>query len=445
MKDESVFYIDPLKIKVKDGLERFRRDLGDLKELGKSLKETGQIQPIVINREHELIVGGRRVAACILGGMKVKAIYEDMVDPVKMRLYELEENLHRKDLTPAEYALATEELHKLMQQERGESISGKTGGHTLDDTAKILGKTRGSVISELELAQMVKAFPELKSAKKKSEIVKATKGLQKLQVAMTSLKDYEEVVAEKKDLFKLHNIDAVEHMRSLPDGCKDILLTDPPYGIDYDKNLLGIGKVTGGLPSVGFKPDTDKAEEALFLYKELAVESFRFTTSQAQGYVFCGPEHFWILRQIFITTGWRVHIKPLIWAKPGTGQCNVPSAWPASCYEMLLYIRKDNSRLVKEGRPDWVECPIVSPSNRIHYNEKPIPLLMNLLERVSLPGQQLYDPFSGSGSSIVAGLKMKLLCEGCENSLEAYSVAIKRIKEYWAIMKMKDKQLSSTI
>ena len=317
-----------------------------------------------------------------------------------------------------------------MQEKDGKSISGKTGGHSLDKTAKILGKTRGTVIAELELAEMVKAFPELKSAKKKSEITKAAKGLQKLQVAMISLKDYEEVVAEKKDLFKLYNVDAIEHMRSLPDGCKDILLTDPPYGIDYDKNLLGIGKVTGGLPSVGFKPDTDKAEEALYLYRELAKESFRFTTSQAHGYVFCGPEHFWILRQIFIAAGWRVHIKPLIWIKSGVGQCNVPSAWPASSYEMLLYIRKDASKLVKEGQPDWIECPIVHPSNRIHYNEKPVSLLVNLLERVSLPGQQLYDPFSGSGSNLIAGLEMKLICEGTELSLEAYSVAIKRLKEY---------------
>ena len=430
MKEDQVLYIDPLSIKVKDGLDRFRKDLGDLKDLGKSLREAGQIQPTVINRKHELIAGGRRVAACILEGLKVKVIYSDLVEPTKMRLWELEENLHRANYTPAEYALAVEELHKLMQGFYGESISGKEGGHTLDSTAKILGKTRGSVISELELAEMVKAFPELKNAKKKSEIVKATKGLQKLQIAMTSLKDYEEIVAEKKDLFKLHNIDAVEHMRSLPDGCKDILLTDPPYGIDYDKNLLGIGKVTGGLPSVGFKPDTDKAEEALYLYRELARESFRFTTAQAHGYVFCGPEHFWTLRQIFIAAGWRVNIKPLIWVKPGTGQCNVPSAWPTSSYEMFLYIRKDNSRLVKEGQPDWIECPIVHPSNRIHYNEKPIPLLLNLLERVSLPGQQLYDPFSGSGSSLIAGLEAKLLCEGCELSLEAYSIAIKRLKEY---------------
>ena len=427
---DQVFCIDPLKIKVKDGLARFRRDLGDLKEFGKSLRKTGQIQPVVINRENELVAGGRRIAACILEGLKVKVIYKDIVDPIKMRLWELEENLYRKDLTPAEYALATEELHKLMQQEKGKSISGRTGGHTLDDTAKILGKSRGSVISELERAEMVKAFPELRNAKKKSEFTKTAKGLQKLQVAMSSLKDYEKIASEKTGLYQLYNTDAIEYMRSLPDNCKDILLTDPPYGIDYDKTLIGIGGKTGGLPSVGFKPEeTDEAESALLLYKELATESFRFTTPQAHGYVFCGPEHFWILRQIFISAGWRVYIKPLVWGKPGSGQCNVPSAWPASCYEMFLYIRKDDSKLVKEGQPDWKEYPIVPPSNRIHYNEKPVPLLLNLLERVSLPGQHLVDPFMGSGASIEAGLKMKLLCEGTDSSLEAYSVAVKRIKE----------------
>lgn len=430
MEESKVFYIDPLKIKVKDGLERFRRDLGDLKELGKSLRETGQIQPAVINREHELIVGGRRTAACILEGLKVKVIYEDLVDPVKMRLYELEENLHRKDLTPAEYALATEELHKLMQQEKGKSISGRAGGHTLDDTAKMLGKTRGSVISELERAEMVKAFPELKNAKKKSEFTKTAKGLQKLQVAISSLKGYEEATSKETDLYRLYNIDAIEFMRNLPNNSKDILLTDPPYGIDYDETLIGVGGKTGGLPSVGFKPgETDEVERALFLYRELAVESFRFTTPQAHGYVFCGPEHFWTIRQIFIAAGWRVNIKPLIWVKPGSGQCNVPSAWPTSSYEMFLYIRKDDSKLVKEGQPDWMEYSIVSPGNRIHYNEKPVPLLLNLLERVSLPGQYLIDPFCGSGASLEAGLRMKLFCEGTDSSLEAYAVATKRLKE----------------
>jgi len=426
MEENMVFFIDPLEIKVKDGLDRFRKDLGNLKELGKSLRETGQIQPTIINRENELIAGGRRVAACILEGLKVKVLYEDMVDPVKMRLYELEENLYRKDLTPAEYALATEELHKLMQQEKGESVSGRLGGHSLDDTAKMLGKTRGTVAAELERAQMVKAFPELKNAKKKNEFTKAAKGLQKLQTTMESLKVYEEASTKKAGLFKIYNIDAVEYMKSIPDNCKDVLLTDPPYGFNVDKLVIEIGQNTGGsLTSSGYKL-SDETEQTMRLLKVLAEESFRFTTSAAHGFIFCAPEHFWALKQLFIGAGWRAYVKPLIWIKRKVGQCNLPAIWPSSCYEMLLYVRKDNARLVKEGQADWVQCdPIIS--DKSHPFQKPIPLLIDLLERISLPGQQLIDPFLGSGSSIIAGLKLKLICEGVDSSIEAYATAIKRI------------------
>jgi ParB/RepB/Spo0J family partition protein len=432
---EEVFYLDPLTISVKEGLDRYRKDLGDLEELGKSLKELGQIQPIVINRKNELIVGGRRLAACILQDIKVKAIYEDMVEPIKMRTWELEENLRRKELTPAEYSLAVDELHSLMQQQRGTATSGREGGHTLDDTAKILGKTRGSVISELEMAEMIKAFPELKSAKKKSEIKSAAKGLQKLNAAMTGLKEYEKQVADGNALFKLHHMDAVGHMQSLPDGCKDILLTDPLYGIGADEMAIGLGGHTGGaLTSAGYRI-SDEVVNAITLLKVLAKESFRFTTSRAHGYVFCGPEHFWNVRSLFLKEGWRVHVKPIIWIKREVGQCNVPTAWPASCYEMLIYIRKDESRLVKEGQPDWIECTPVLSDKKLHPFEKPIPLLLNLLERVAIPGQQLYDPFMGCAPVIEAGLQLKLICEGVDISLEAYATAMKRIKEY-----MEDKE-----
>lgn len=429
-QDTDCIYLDPLKITIKEGLDRYRKDLGDLKELGKSLKETGQIQPIVVNRKNELIVGGRRLAACILEGIKVKTIYEDTVDPIRIRLWELEENLRRKDLTPAEYALGIEDYHAINQQLYGKATSGREGGHTLNDTAKILGKTRGSVISELDMAVMVAAFPELKQAKTKSEIKKAAKGLQKLDAAMKSLKEFEKVVSSKEDLFKLHHMDAISHTTTLPDGCKDIILTDPLYGISADEMAIGLGGKTGSdLTSSGYRI-SDDAAEAITLLQAFAAISFRITTSKAHGYVFVGPEHFWNVRALFMSVGWRVHVKPLIWIKREVGQCNVPSSWPASCYEMLMYIRKDDSKMVKEGMKDWIECPPVPSEQKLHPFEKPVPLLLDLLERVSLPGQQLYDPFAGSGSSIIAGLKMKLICEGVDNSLEAYSTMVKRVKEH---------------
>jgi site-specific DNA-methyltransferase (adenine-specific) len=247
---------------------------------------------------------------------------------------------------------------------------------------------------------------------------------------MTSLKDYEEVIADKKDFFKLYNTNAVEYMESLPNNSIDILLTDPLYAIGADDLMITLGGKTGGdLTTSGFKIKDDPTA-GMALLVELAKQSFRITTSTAHAYIFVGPERFHQVRFLFMDAGWRVHVKPLIWIKGQSGQSNVPSAWPSSCYEMLLYMRKDNSKLVKEGQPDWLAYPPVPLGSRIHPFEKPVALLIELLERVSFPGQQLLDPFAGSGASIIAGLETKLICTGVDNSLEAYSTMVKRIKEY---------------
>jgi len=210
----------------------------------------------------------------------------------------------------------------------------------------------------------------------------------------------------------------------------EIILTDPLYGIEADRLMQSVGGSTGGAFSTSGYKISDTTDKAMLSYRILAQESFRFTTDSAHGYIFVGPEYFWILRGTFLDAGWRVHVKPLIWIKREVGQCNVPHAWPASCYEMLMYIRKDNSRLVQEGKPDWVECPPVNPSARRHPYEKPTVLLKTLLERVGLPGQLVYDPFAGSGSTLEAATEMKLRSIGVEISSEAYANILERMRRF---------------
>lgn len=419
----------PTEVGLRVGMERFRKEIGDVSALSDSFTKTRQILPIVITRKNELIDGGRRLAACMMAGIKVKCVYEDVVDDYQMRELELEANLHRKDYTPAEEALAIEELHRLKQREYGESQSGSTEGWSIEDTAKLLGKSRGSVYNAMEMAALVKTFPQLKTAKKKSEIRKAGHGLQKLMAVVEGVKKHEEAISSKRELFSLVHGDAVENMVARDNGSVDILLTDPIYGIDADLLAQGVGGKTGGeFTTAGYKIE-DEREASLFYYSVVAREGFRFTTNNCHGYIFVGPEHFWDLRGMFLREGWRVHVKPLIWIKREVGQCNVPSAWPASCYEMIMYIRKDDSRLIREGMPDWIECPPVNPSNKRHPFEKPVDLLNNLLDRVALPGQTLYDPFMGSASAIEAGVKHKLFCIGVDNSTEAYANACERMAE----------------
>lgn len=423
----EIITLDPQQVKVREGLDRYRSDMGSLEELGNSIERTRQILPIVLTRDFELIDGGRRLAACLLKGLKVRAVYEDVKDDYEFRELELEANLHRKDFTPAEEALAIRDLHRMKEHRLGQGGSGVKEGWSIADTARLIGKTRGSVYNALEMATLVDSFPELKKAKKKSEIKRAGKALNKLTSAMEGLKRYEEAgKTENNQFWQLHNTDAVEYLPTVPSASVDILLTDPLYGIGADLIAKTIGGGVKGFTTSGFNIE-DPTEAAYFYYHFLAQQSYRFCTERAHGYVFVGPEHFWKVREIFLTSGWLVHVKPLIWIKRTTGQCNIPANWPASCYEMLMYIRKPDSKLVKEGQPDWLECDPVNPNDKIHPYQKPIPLLINLLERVSLPGQTMIDPFAGSCSSIEAGLKTRLFSIGAEKDKNAFALAYKRI------------------
>lgn len=424
----EILSLDPTQIKVREGLSRYRSEMGDLNKLADSIERVGKnILPIIITRQFELIDGGRRLAACMLKSMKVRAVFEDVVDNYELRELELEANLHRKDYTPAEEALAVRDLHSLKQERLGVGGSGTTEGWTIAKTAELLGKTRGSVYNALEMATLIDTFPELKQAKKKSEIVKAGKALQTLNIALEGIKRHEEAVKQNNSLYELHNCDATDFMCKVSDNSIDILLTDPLYGIGADLLSQTIGGRTGGcFSTAGFKIE-DPKEAAYFYYYFLAQQSIRFCTNKAHGYVFVGPEHFWKIREIFIAAGWLVHVKPLIWIKREVGQCNVPSAWPSSCYEMLMYIRREESRLVKEGMPDWLECPPVLPSQRRHPYEKPTKLLLELLERVCLPGQRMIDPFMGSAATIEAGVRMKLFSVGVDVDKNAYAVALERM------------------
>lgn len=428
--NDSIFELDPHDIKVNEKLPRVRHEVKKIEELAESFAKYGQMQPIVVNRNYELIAGGRRTAACLHAGIMAKCIFVDAVDPLKMREMELEENIQRESLTPAEEVLATKEIHELKQKLYGETTSGRAGGHTLDDTAEALGKTRGSVIDDIQLAVFVEQFPGLRNAKTKSEIRKAAKAFAKASDRIDALRDYEQTLASANgSKFDVSLNDAIEHMKGIEDGSISLLLTDPPWGIDVDKNTLGVGGVTGGVSSSGIQYKDDK-ESALEFYSMLGKESFRFTSPSAHAYVFCAPEHFWLIRSIWQASGWLVSPRPIIWVKGPTGQNNAPHAWPSAAYEFIMFARKIDSRLVVEGRVDWIKVDPVSPSERLHHSEKPLELLKELILRTSLPSQRLYDPFMGSGASVEAALNHKMFPIACDNAPESYAATLQRLTKW---------------
>lgn len=89
-------------------------DIEKLKELAKSIKENGLIQPIVVRLSpvigYEILAGERRYRAAILAGLtSVPAIVKQLSDQ-EMMVQAIIENLQRENLNPIEEARAYQSL-----------------------------------------------------------------------------------------------------------------------------------------------------------------------------------------------------------------------------------------------------------------------------------------------------------------------------------------------
>ena len=424
----KIFEFDAFAVTVKDDRPRQRKELGEIKKLAESITKYGQFQPIVIDRDGALVAGGRRLAACLLLGRKVRACYKDSIDPVLLREIELEENIQRKSLTPAEESLAVAELVKLKQAQYGVPVQGREGGFTLTDIAELIGKTKGSVIEDLKIAEAVGMFPALGDCKTKSDIKKAVRGYERIQQNVAALKTYTEII-KKSDNVILANLKAEDYLKDIPDGSVDLFFTDPPYGIDINDTAMTIGGATGGEHTTAGTKYEDEWDKVAPLLYFLTRESYRVTKDTGHAYLFCGRDRFifeWMYDRM-TEAGWLVLQWPIIWIKRETGQNNQPSHWPSSAYEAVLFARKPNSSLTLQGRPDWIQCDIVPSSQRVHQAEKPVQLCKELISRTCMPGQYMLDPCMGSGALIEAGAQMKLLVMGCEKDPLIYADAVARM------------------
>jgi ParB family transcriptional regulator, chromosome partitioning protein len=94
--------------------KRIRTSLGELSSLMKSMRTFGLMNPIIINEKNELIAGERRLeSAKRLGWKTISATVVQGADQAEKLEMEIEENLHRRNLTPDELAEGFLRLEKM--------------------------------------------------------------------------------------------------------------------------------------------------------------------------------------------------------------------------------------------------------------------------------------------------------------------------------------------
>lgn len=95
--------------------ERFRRDLGDLSSLARSINEVGLLQPIVVDETGRLVAGLRRLEACrSLGWTAVPVHTVNLSEIAKGEFYE---NVARKGFTASEIVAIKRALEPAVRKE----------------------------------------------------------------------------------------------------------------------------------------------------------------------------------------------------------------------------------------------------------------------------------------------------------------------------------------
>ena len=128
---------------------RFRKDIGDVKDLAESMATVGQLYPVLITPSNVLLAGQRRIeAAKLLEWESVEAqVIECSDDLLRQLKIENDENTCRKDFTPSEAVEAAkyikEALKETAQERKREG--GKRGGEKSGETRRGETKHRGNL------------------------------------------------------------------------------------------------------------------------------------------------------------------------------------------------------------------------------------------------------------------------------------------------------------
>lgn len=177
------------------------------------------------------------------------------------------------------------------------------------------------------------------------------------------------------------------------------LVTDPPYGMSFRSKRA--------VTPEGKKYATDIAndgdlETAIALFNDAMDLLMPKMVDECDAYVFTGwsvqMEWTQVIRDLS-RHGFK-HKMTLIWDRGWPGLGDIDANW-GSGYEAIFYLKRGR-RDVAYRRNAVIAVDKPRPGTQVHETEKPVPLLETLIEMSTDPGDLVVDPFSGSGSTILA-------------------------------------------
>jgi ParB/RepB/Spo0J family partition protein len=436
---------------------RVRQDMGDVKDLASDIKENGLINPITVRPPNEterelgvdqpyiLIAGGRRYGATMMLGWPEIPIYvRETMDELKHRIIELHENVKRKQMTWPEEAQAMQEIVQIreaMAAAKGEKI-------TQAEIAIELNINKGTLTRNIQAAEAIQAQPELKKASSRKAAMRVRE-----VVAHNERLTAQQVIAEQKSkrfegiASRIVTADAKEFIRLIPSKTVDLVLTDPPFGLDYYKT--GHKMRSGGAnSSLGMAQYDDTADTALDLLSDLVPQWIRVLRETGWLCVFMNEENYDFLREAVVTCC-ATHLEyrdnhpaaqdcryvtphpiPWIWYRPNSrNRPRYPERHAQNVYEKILVCNMGKGQLTAPCQ-NLIVCDAEYGNERVHDHQKPLELAKELVRRFTVLGDTVLDTTYGSGMLLAGAAVQGRYIMGSELNPSMRDIALGFIRKY---------------
>lgn len=219
------------------------------------------------------------------------------------------------------------------------------------------------------------------------------------------------------ELNKIYNEDCLIGMKRIPDGSIDLIVTDPPYLINYSRHVKGHRFENNIL--------NDNNPELISKYIK---ECYRILKDDSAMYMFTSHKTVDFFKQELENTGFNVK-NMIIWDKQRQGMGDTSTVFGFQ-YELIFFVSKGQPKIKGKRLSDIWSFPKVVGRNQVHQNQKPIELIKRCVKKHSNEGDVVFDGFMGSGTTAIACLNTNRNYIGFELDKTYYEKSLERIKNH---------------
>lgn len=220
-------------------------------------------------------------------------------------------------------------------------------------------------------------------------------------------------------MIKLMQGDCLELMKNIPDCSVDMILTDPPYGMDLTPQ-----RKTSKFNGLKIENDNNLDWTDMFFKQCYRV----LPKKDCAAFFFCSYHSVGAFIQSGKKAGFDVK-NLLVWNKDWFGMGN---NWRPN-FELILVLTKGKFKTKSNNKSNILTYRRLAGQKMVHPTEKVIPLLEELLTEPDYENKTILDPFMGSGTTGVACINTNRNFIGIEKDENYFNVAKNRIESVMGI------------